>query len=196
MKIFLLIPIQGKGQMKEPFWFIKERLEKLGHKITSEYLFDMDSNRFEDWKDSQELLKFHKKITEDIRKCDVFVVEVSHQRLSLGYWISLALEAGRPVVALAKNGLKYHLLSTLELNQNFTLYGYKDQADLEHELPMLVNFASEQQDTRFNFFISPKHQAYLDWISKHKKVPRSVYLRNLIDGDMQENTEYLESNLV
>ena len=61
---------------------------------------------------------------------------------------------------------------------------------VEEALKLALDYASDQMDTRFNFFISPKHGNYLDWISKNKKVPRAVYLRRLIEKDMDENKEY------
>jgi hypothetical protein len=76
------------------------------------------------------------------------------------------------------------------------LFEYEDLAELGKEIPMLLDFASDQQDTRFNFFISPKHQNYLDWIAKYKKVPRSVYLRELIETDMANNSEFIESSVL
>jgi hypothetical protein len=48
----------------------------------------------------------------------------------------------------------------------------------------------ENIDTRFNFFISPKIGNFLDWIAKKKKLPRAVYLRKLIEDDMDKNKEY------
>lgn len=194
MKIFFLAAIQGKSELAENYKFVAEKIKTMGHKLTSDYLFDVSREKFENWKDSQELLDFHKKIIEDIKRSDMMVVEVTFERLSLGYWISLALELGKPTIALCRKGEKYHLLETLEISQKFTLYEYSDLNDLGKELPMLIDFASEQQDTRFNFFISPKHQSYLDWISKNKKIPRSVYLREMIEADMRKNEEFQQAS--
>jgi len=66
----------------------------------------------------------------------------------------------------------------------------KKNGDLEEILKMACGEAKEQMDTRFNFFISPLHQTYLDWIAKHRKIPRSVYLRDLIERDMAQNKEF------
>ena len=68
---------------------------------------------------------------------------------------------------------------------------YND-GNLETVLADALDYASSHQDVRFNFFISPAIGNYLDWISKEKKIPRSVYLRNLIEKDMEENEEYHE----
>jgi hypothetical protein len=72
---------------------------------------------------------------------------------------------------------------------------YRDIADLEREVPLMIDFVSEVQDTRFNFFVSPSIATYLDWVSKEKRVPRSVYLRRLIDQDMSGNDEYNQESV-
>lgn len=50
--------------------------------------------------------------------------------------------------------------------------------------------AENKVDVRFNFFVTPRILLYLDWLAKNKKLPRSVYLRNLIESDMEKNKEY------
>ena len=62
--------------------------------------------------------------------------------------------------------------------------------NVEEELRLALDYASESQDTRFNFFISPNHQNYLNWIAKNRKIPRSVFLRRLINAHMENNKEY------
>ncbi|MFH1561342.1 MAG: hypothetical protein ABID04_02050, partial [Patescibacteria group bacterium] len=54
--------------------------------------------------------------------------------------------------------------------------------------------AEEKIDVRFNFFVTPKILAYLDWLSKKKKLPRSVYLRDLIETDIKRNKEYQQDS--
>ena len=194
MRIFFTATIQGKDKYEKNYRFIVEKLRSLGHKVESGSFFDISNNEFNEMPGSQELLSFHKKVTENIKKCDVFIVDVTYQRVSTGYWLSVALDLGKPCIALYQKGEKYHLLETLELSQKFLMYEYASLTDLEKELPLLVDFAAEQQDTRFNFFISPKHQNYLDWIAKTKKIPRSVYLRQPRETDMTANTDFVESD--
>jgi hypothetical protein len=190
MKIFFLAPVQGKDALEDNYRFIVKQMESLGHKVESSVLFNTTKKQLDEWEGSESLQTFQKQIVDKIKDCDVLVIEITHQRVSTGYWISLALELGKPTVALYMKGEKYHLLKTLEFTQKFTIFEYTTLAELGSELPILINFAADQQDTRFNFFISPKHQSYLDWIAKHLKVPRSVYLRNLIEEDMQKNESF------
>jgi hypothetical protein len=65
--------------------------------------------------------------------------------------------------------------------------------NLKAQLSEYIEFAKINSDTRFNFFISPQIGSYLDLISHHKKLPRAVYLRRLIEDDMKLNKEYDEA---
>lgn len=196
MKIFFTAAVQGREDNDDMYEFVVSKMKSLGHKVIDpELLTSTTVDQLNAWTGSQDLLEFHKRVIDNIKHCDVFVVDVTHQRVSNGYWISLALDMGKPTIAIAKKGGSYHLLETLEIIQKFTLYNYDSKEDLAKELPLLLDFAAEQQDTRFNFFISPKHQNYLDWIARYRKIPRSVYLRQLIEQDMANTPEFFESEL-
>jgi len=52
--------------------------------------------------------------------------------------------------------------------------------------------AKRRMDVRFNFFVSPKILAYLDWVAQKRMVPRSVFLRNLIEKEMKKDKGFRE----
>lgn len=193
MKIFFIATIQQNDKLGNYYKSIIDQIKKLDHNVTSDYLLELSQSGLEDMEDSGKLFDFHKKVIKGIKNADLVIAEVSTQRTSMGYWLSLALEYGKPTIALFKKGNKSLFLETLENNEKFITFEYSSIEDIEKELKMLIDFASDQQDTRFNFFIAPKHQNYLDWIAKYKKLPRSVYLRRLMEDDMQNNEEYQKS---
>ena len=45
-------------------------------------------------------------------------------------------------------------------------------------------------DMRFNFFVSPKILNYLDWVGQKRMIPKSVFLRNLIEREMKKEKEF------
>jgi hypothetical protein len=45
-------------------------------------------------------------------------------------------------------------------------------------------------DMRFNFFVSPKILNYLDWVGHKRMIPKSVFLRNLIEREMKKDREF------
>ena len=123
-----------------------------------------------------------------IRKCDVVVVEVSGHSMTLGYVVGKALELNKPVVALYKKGQESYFVSGIA---NFRLqmveYGKDDVFEV---LDKAIKKAKGLIDVRFNFFVSPKILTYLDWVAMNKKVPRSVFLRELIEKQMRKDKEF------
>jgi hypothetical protein len=107
--------------------------------------------------------------------------------------LAQAITFGKPVVIFYAGTEEPHIFKALELtNEKLTVVRYKTPADLDKEVPAMIDFVNETQDTRFNFFVSPPIASYLDWVSKYRRVPRSVFLRRLIDEDMSKNKEYDE----
>jgi hypothetical protein len=100
----------------------------------------------------------------------------------------MAISQGKPVIALYKGNNIPMLLSELD-DPRVQVISYTD-ANLKKVLEDALNFAKDQADARFNFFISPSHANYLDWVAKNRRIPRSVYLRSLIKRDMEENKDY------
>ena len=143
----------------------------------------IDDVRKEGPKDAE---KYGKKMISWIKSADVIVVEITLPGLGAGYELATALELGRPVIALYKpeGDNTPFILKALEGNDKLQAISYKNST-LEIDLSTALDFASESADTRFNFFISPKHQNYLDWISKTRKIPRAVFLRRLIEIAMK-----------
>jgi len=190
MKIFFIASIHGKQKFIDHYQKIVDIVEAKDHKITADHVLNSTKMEMAKWDHDQDLA-FHKKVLRGIKSHDVVLAEISYPSLSVGYLLALAVESGKPAIALYNTEKKPHLLRTLEADDKFYSYQYRDYVDLQDELPLLIKFAGEQQDTRFNFFISPRHQNYLDWIAKNKKIPRSVFLRRLIEEHMEENEEYM-----
>jgi hypothetical protein len=135
--------------------------------------------------------KWYENAIKNIKKSGIVFVEISYpSSANVGHEMTFALELGMPVAALYKKDRDPLFLRGME-NERLIIMPY-DDTDLEGVLDDAIDFAGEQQDTRFNFFISPKIGNYLDWVSKKKRVPRAVYLRRLIEEEMKKNKEYEE----
>jgi hypothetical protein len=48
-----------------------------------------------------------------------------------------------------------------------------------------ATFVESKADLRFTFFITPAISTFLDQVVKQKKVPKSVYLREIIEREMK-----------
>jgi hypothetical protein len=47
-----------------------------------------------------------------------------------------------------------------------------------------LRYVEEDKNTKFTFFMSPKYTRYLERVSVEHQVPKSTYLRGLIEADM------------
>ncbi len=128
-------------------------------------------------------LKYHAQVEKWIKSCDFMVVEASFPSISVGYEISWALTYGKPVLILYAEGeapslFAYHKNENI-LCEKYTLDILPDLLD------DFADFAEGAGDTRFTFYMSHEQTKYLDKKSIDRKVPKSVYLRRLIDEDMK-----------
>ena len=117
------------------------------------------------------------------------VAEISFpSTVHVGHELTLALDYNKPVLALYEQGKRPILFWGLE-EDKFAVEEYTPD-NLVEVIKSSLDFLMDQVDTRFNFFISPKHQSYLDWISKERKIPRAVFLRDLIEREMDKDEEF------
>lgn len=187
MKIFFNASLSGRKEFNSSYDLIISEIERLGHKLDS----PIKAGRTivdRQHESGDEAAKYYRKLIRSITNADICVFEVSFPSTGIGHEISSAMNMNKPVIALHISGKQPYVLEAMQ-SDKLQVVSY----DLEG-LPKLLNyaldFASGQQDTRFNFFISPQIGNYLDWVAKKKRLPRAVYLRKLIEEDMKNNEEY------
>jgi len=123
-----------------------------------------------------------------LKKAEIVVTEVSGHSMSAGYLISQALDMNKPVVALYTADSKPVFIAGIN-NKKFFLVEY-DKENIEKVLKKTFKEVSSLIDVRFNFFVSPKILTYLDWVGQKRMVPKSVFLRNLIEKEMKKDHEF------
>lgn len=195
MQIFLAGSLYGKDQSQALYQKIVDEVTSQGHTILADHLLSTNPEEMKTWSLEQDLA-YHSHIIENIKKADAMFAEVSYPSTSVGYLMSLAIQAGKPTVAFYNGTNEPHLFRSLErLTDKLQVSRYSSQPELRQEVRYALEFISTNQDVRFNFFISPELASYMDWISRNRKIPRSVYLRRLIDDDMARQPEYEEYQL-
>ena len=130
----------------------------------------------------------YKKTMNSIKSADVVAVEVSEHSMSMGYIVNKALEENIPVLALYKKGNEPYFFSGID-NPKLQVVEYDDN-NLEDNLQEALENAKDLADVRFNFFVSPKILAYLDFVAKKRMIPRSVFLRDLIEHEMKKDKDF------
>ena len=130
----------------------------------------------------QERLAFHEQLEKWIALADFVVAEVSFPSISVGYEISLALHRGKPVLVLYENGDPPSLLAQ-HRDEKLVCERYT-KTNLSDIVNDFIHYVQGASDTRFTFFITPSQNSYLERKAKEAKLPKSVYLRKLIEQDM------------
>jgi len=166
---------------------IYSKIEDLGYKQTSNFIKSVDVSEFYNL-DENAVSDFYKKTLKSLKSADIVVLETSTPSFAVGYLVSQALNLSKPVIALHLKGNEPFFIQGSESEKLQIVEYTKDS--MESDLKVALDYASDQQDTRFNFFISPKIANYLDWVAKSKRLPRAVYLRRLIEEHLENNEEY------
>lgn len=186
MKVYFVASIRGKKEHLESYKKIIDVLKEIGSEVIENTIAPSEKEVYSLSDDKK--VKYYKKVLGWIREADVVLVETSFSSLGVGYEISLALEAGKPVIVLYKSGHAPHFLEGYQ-SDKLAIFKY-DHTNLKKIVEEAIDVSSQKSDTRFNFFISRKLAAYLDWIAREKKIPRAVYLRKLIRAEMKESKEF------
>lgn len=189
MKVFFTTTPRIKKDFPKVIDSVYDSLENLGHTLVYPYLRDLDVSEFYKF-NSEKTPAYYDEILDAIRKSDVVIFEGSMHSIGVGMLIKEAMEQGKGVVVLHLRDNFPFFLGGIR-DERFVISEYR-QEDIKGVLESSLNYISGKMDVRFNFFISPEIGSYLDWISKHRRVPRAVYLRRLIERDMKENKEYNE----
>lgn len=181
MNVYFTASVVGKKDFEKNYLAIIGELKSLGNTIQAEHILNVTEPEIH-MKTREERLKFHTKLEHWIQSADFMVVESSFPSISVGYEISLAMQYRKPVLLLYCVGAPPSLFAHHEdekiLCEKYTI----------DTLPTIISdfqhFVEGEADTRFTFFISSRQNAHLATQAKKLRMPKSVYLRNLIDEDI------------
>jgi len=184
MIVYFTASVVGKKQYLTNYIKIIDLLKAKNYQVIADHIIKVTEIdiRFEKREDR---LRFHAQLEKWIGSCNFMIVEASFPSISVGYEISLALRLNKPVLILYGDGdppslFAHHKEENL-LCEKYTFATLKDILD------DFINYVHAGSDSRFTFFITPKIANYLDEVARKQKIPKSVYLRKLIEQDMKPN---------
>mgnify|MGYP001558778458 CR=1 FL=1 len=187
MKIYFSAPISNvREEDKKNYLRIVELLKKLGHNVLFDHLLNKDKD-FLIRQSPKESLESQRLMTKRKNQADLVIIEASVPSFGIGQEISHCLQNSKQVIILYREG-RPHILRD-EGEDLLFFYQYNTET-LSETLRDAIEKAREKVDVRFNFYISPEIGRYLDWISQKKKLPRSVFLRGLVERHMRADKEY------
>lgn len=190
MKCMFVASIRAKAEYKDAYKTIVVALRNGGNQVISDHVLAISQEELNKMTKANNTV-FHKKILQNVKTSDVVMAECSHQSLSVGYLLSYAVEQGKPTIVFYNNNSpEPNLFPTLSTSERLYYVRYSDLNELDKLVHEYAEYAKEQLDTRFNFFVSPKIERYLSWVAKRRKLPRSVFLRKLIEDSITKDKEY------
>jgi len=186
MKIYFCASGRGYDKLGGCYVLISEKLRHLGHILLDNSVGQTKSDIFYSGTEADRLKKYQNAL-KYIQQADVIILEVSVHSFSMGYILHVALELGKPVIALYRDNNK-PLFVNLITNEKLQVIDYTTR-NLTDLLEEAISCATEVTGNRFNFYLSPLLSHYLDQIAHLKKIPRAVYLRQLIAADYEAHKD-------
>ncbi len=188
MKVYFAASVHGRTNYNESYLTIVKTLKNLGCNVYADHILKTDVNEI-DKQSSEEIRKVYKNLLDKIKEADLVVAEVSTPSVSVGHEVTEAVNLNKSVILLnIQGGNRAMLLEGLGRDKVQSISYTKE--NLEELLKKAVEESKKNVDVRFNFFVSPKILAYLDWVAQEKMIPRSVFLRNLIEREMKKDREF------
>jgi hypothetical protein len=183
--VYFTASLVGKKHFLEHYTRIISYLKSKNFDVISDHIINVTPEEV-DHSSQDARIAFHTKLEKWIASCDFMVAEASFPSMSVGYEVSLAITRGKPIIILYSVGEPPALFA---YHQNELLACVKyDLSTLPAILDDFVSYTQGVAETRFTFFITRELATYLDKVSKKNKVPKSVYLRQLIEHDMKSSS--------
>lgn len=190
MKVFFVASPRSVNKEPELYKKITKIIKDNCTGMVGDMVLEFANTNLEDFynRSHKQRVDHYKKTMDFVKKSDVVVVEVSEHSMSMGYIVNKALEDGKPVIALYKLGFDPYFFSGIE-DGKLLISSYTEDT-LVSVLGDLLEKVKSLSDVRFNFFVSPKILNYLDLVAQKRMIPRSVFLRNLIEKEMKKEKEF------
>jgi hypothetical protein len=182
MTVYFTASIVGKKHYLPNYLKIIEVLKSKGLQVIFDHIIKTTESEIR-METKEDRLCFQRRLEKWINSCHFVVAETSFPSISVGFEISLALHLGKPVLILYCEGHPPSLLAH-HTEEKLICEKYSNHT-LQQLIEDFVNYVQGESDTKFTFFINREMATYLDKISKKEKIPKSVYLRNLIENKMR-----------
>lgn len=184
MNIYFTASLGAKKQYIHNYKAIVKYLESKHHKVVSEHIFNATEESVRMMK-KDDRVAFHHRVENWIKNSNFIIAETSYPSVSVGYEIALALRMAKPVLVMYSGGdppslLAYHTYDRL-YTEKYTI------DSIGSVINDFILYIEGKHDTRFTFFLPEELNAYLEITAKKNKQTKSMYLRRLIETDMEKS---------
>lgn len=185
MIAYFTASIVGKKPLLPHYHSILSILEKRGVHTIADHILNMEESDIH-LQTKEKRLHFHQQLEEWINSCDFMIAETSFPSISVGYEISMALDRNKPILLLYNEGEPPSLFAYHE-SQKIICEKYTSST-LESIIADFLNYVRGEEDARFTFYLTSTQAKHLEKQGKKKQIPKSVYLRHLINEDIKKNS--------
>lgn len=184
MKVYFSAARVFKDELLENYNQILEALKDSGCKVFENTVNHKPKSTL-DMSDDEKISNY-KQIINWIDKSDFCVMEASFpSTLHIGHEITISIEKNKPTIVLYEKGKMP--AQFMGLKNDRLIWVEYELTRVQEALVKAIEVAGSLMDVRFNFFVSPKILNYLDWVAQKRMVPRSVFLRGLIERQMKKD---------
>jgi hypothetical protein len=185
VKFHFIASVEGD---KESYKLIFNLLEELGCEPLNYHMLKRTIEEIN--KESpQESEEYTRNMTNWMQKSDFAVFEVTTNEFGCGCEMMIALEKCKPIIVLYQENIG-RVPPTLKgfTDARVQIYSYRkdNSRELKQTLKMAVQEIRELTDIRFTLLLPPHIVSFLENISRKKKMPKSVFIRNLIQEVMEK----------
>ena len=190
MNIYFIASPRAIVNDKVLFKKIYDHLAK-DNRMLSNLVLEVDNNNVDSFYSAshEQRIAHYKRTIQAVKDADIVVVDVSLHSMSMGFIVNKALELGKPVTVIHPKDNPPYFFSGIE-SDRLIVVGYKSDNVLS-VVDGAIKTAKSLMDVRFNFFVNQKHLNYLDYVAKNRMIPRSVFLRDLIEREIKKDKSYL-----
>ncbi len=186
MKIYISIPLKTRENLAT-FNNAINKLKDRGHKVIDVYT----NANTEVTENVDSMVKMFKQMEKAIREADIVLVESTYPVRRSGFEMARAIEEKKPIIALYDSsqvsstpgillGNKSKYFSHREYNSN----------SIDQVIEEAIEDARKHLDTKFILIISPQIDKYLEWASQERRLHKAQIVRDAIEKQMEEDSEY------
>lgn len=183
MKISFAASIRGKKKYNQNYQIIIDYLINEGHLVY--HTLSLSEEKLLSLNVSQRT-KIFQNFYKCINRSDLLIAECSFPSINVAYEISYAIKQGKSVIVLHlkdNDGAVLELRDPIFASESISIYEYTEK-NLVNTLKSALEYVQPQLDKRFTIIIPSITMAQLEKVSKERKIPKAVYIRQLIEKDL------------
>lgn len=183
MRIGFLTSHRGQKQFEKEHKAIVAHFEKRGHDVVHSLDTSLEKLMPLSYPEREAIfLRFY----QELEECDLIFAECSLQSTQVGFGLAQLRAKGKPIVLLSLKG------AAGELSPKGDTYSNVDNAmvsdytleTLPEVLDDALDFMESRIDKRFTIIFPAHLHAKLEVIARKKKLPKAVYIRQLIEKEV------------